>query len=182
MDIVKHLKKHTERIHSQLLNASIKERQLLKTTTLRFYFLLPDFENVVHQHLKITIDKDQLVSDIVEGHLEKYQKAVEKSNAEIDEYGDDFEELEQMEIFILEAFENATSSSEDIHSLEKLFTGIIDVLDYYENFSDRPEYWNSLLEKELSFQIELLNLLKSPEDFDSFIYQKRYEDVDFSEI
>ncbi|MFN0254139.1 hypothetical protein [Pedobacter ureilyticus] len=182
MDIVKHLKKHTEQIHSQLLNTSVEERMLLKTITLRFYFLLPDFDNIVRKCLKINIDKDQLVSDIIDGHLEKYQKPVKKSNAEIDEYADDFEEAEQMEIFILDAIDNATSSVADLPSLERLFLGIIDVLDYYENFSDQPEYWNGLLDKELPFQIEFLNSIKSPENVDSFSYQKRYEDVDFSEV
>lgn len=181
MDIVKHLTKHTEHIHSQLLNTSVEERKLLKTITLRFYFLLPDFDNIVRKCLKIVIDKDQLVSDIIEGQVEKYQNAVKKSNAEIDEYADDFEEAEQMEIFIINAIDNATSSVPDLASLERLFLGIIDVLDYYENFSDRPD-WNGLLEKELPFQIELLNSIKSPENLDSYIYQKRYEEVDFSEV
>lgn len=181
MDIVKHLTKHTEHIHSQLLNTSVEERKLLKTITLRFYFLLPDFDNIVRKCLKIVIDKDQLVSDIIEGYVEKYQYAVKKSNAEIDEYADDFEEAEQMEIFIIDAIDNATSSVADVASLERLFLGIIDVLDYYENFSDRPD-WNGLLEKELPFQIELLNSIKSPENLDSYIYQKRYEEVDFSEV
>lgn len=182
MDIVKHIKKHTEYIHSQLLNTSVEERKLLKIVTLGFYFLLPDFENIVHQHIKIEIDKNQLISDINEGNLEKYQKAIEKSIAETDEYSDDYEELEPIEIFILDAFGSATSDLESLNSLEGLFSGIIDVLDYYENFSDHPEYWNSLLEKELPFQIELLNSIKTPKNLDSFIYQKRYVDADFNEV
>jgi len=82
----------------------------------------------------------------------------------------------------LEAFADATSDLDDVKSLERLFYGIIDALDYYENFSDSPEYWNNLLEKELTFQTEVLNTLKSHDTFDISIYQKQYINVSFDEL
>lgn len=182
MDIVKHIKQHTEYLHTELITTSPEQRQRLKIIALDFYFLLPGFENVISKYIKIDIDKNQLMSDIGNGNVTNYQKAIEKSNAETDEYSDDFEEAEPIEIFILDAFANATSDIDDLNSVEGLFTGIIDTLDYYENFSDNPQYWNDSLEKEVAFQTEILNKLKSQKIFDISGYQKRYENVEFNEV
>ncbi|TDX87288.1 hypothetical protein [Epilithonimonas xixisoli] len=182
MDIVKHIKQHTENLHTELSKSSAEQRKNLKLATLGFYFHLPDFENVISKYIKIDIDKNQLISDISKGNLENYQKAIEKSLAETDEYSDDYEEPESIEIFILEAFGSATSDLKDLNSLEGLFAGIIDVLDYYENFSDNPEYWNTSLEKEVAFQNEILNMIKTQDNFDTSIYLKQYNDVKFEKL
>lgn len=63
-----------------------------------------------------------------------------------------------------------------------LFIGVIDTLDYYENFSDKPEFWNNLLEKEVKFQNEIIIQLELKQVFDALMYQKRYENVDFDEL
>lgn len=182
MDIVKHIKQHNENLQSGLIATSPEQRQSLKVTTLGFYALLPDFEEVVRKYTKIDIDNKQLIYNIKNENVENYRKACFNSSAEIDPYSDDFEELEQIEIFILDAFENLVSETENLESLIGLFIGIIDTLDYYENFSDNPEYWNDLLEKEVEFQDEILNSLKMNGTFDTSIYEKRYENVDFSEL
>lgn len=182
MDIVRHIQQHYENLHIELSKSSSEQKKNLKVATLSFYFLLPDFEEIIRKYIRIDIDKKQLTSDIKNRNVEKYQKAIEKNNAEIDEYSDEFEEAEPIEIFILDAFENATSDLDDLKSLEALFYGIIDTLDYYENFSDNPEYWNNILEKEVAFQNEILNTIKTKDIFDTSIYQIRYENVEFSEL
>ncbi len=182
MDIVKHIKQHTENLQNGLIATSSEQRQNLKVAALGFYALLPDFEEVVRKYIKIYFDNKQLISDIKNENVENYRKACDKSNAEIDPYSDDFEELEQIEIFILGAFENLVSETENIGSLVGLFIGIIDTLDYYENFSDQPEYWNDLLEKEVAFQNEILTTLKTKGTFNTSIYQKRYGDVEFIDL
>lgn len=182
MDIVKHIKRHCENLQIELSKSSTEHRKSLKLATLGFYFLLPNFEEVIKKYIKIDMDRQQLISDIKNKNVENYQKAIEKSNAETDEYSDDFEEAEPIEIFILDAFANATSNLADLNSLEGLFTGIIDTLDYYENFSDNPEYWNNCLEKEVAFQTEILSMIKTQHTFDTSIYQKRYNDVEFNKI
>jgi len=182
MDIVKHINQHTETLQNRLTTASPEQRQNLKVATLGFYFLLPDFEEIISKYIKVDIDKTQLASDISIGNIKNHQKASEKSNAEIDVYADNYEEPEQIEIIILEAFENAVSDIENTGGLLGLFIGIIDTLDYYENFSDEPEYWNELLEKELAFQNKIMNMLKTQELFGTSIYQKRYAKVEFSKL
>lgn len=182
MDIVKYIKQHTENLQNALVETSPEQRQKLKMTTLGFYFLLPDFEKVISKYIKIDIDRKQLAADIQQEATKIYQNASEKSNAEIDEYSADYEEPEQIEIFILDAFDNAVSDSKYTESLVGLFIGIIDTLDYYESFSEQPEYWNDLLEKEVEFQNGILTTLKTNGTFDSSIYQNRYEKVEFSEL
>ena len=178
MDIVK----YEETIKKGLMGSSFEQRRSLTIALLGFYFQLPDFEDVVSKFTKISINKNQLVSDIANGNIENYQKALEKSNAELDEYSDDYEELAATEVFILEAFENAIDDFKSTGGLFQLFIRIIDTLDYYEQFSDEPEFWNSLLEKEVDFQKEILATLKSQDVFDTSIYQKRYNNIDFSKL
>lgn len=165
-----------------LVVTSPEQRQNLKIATLGFYFLLPDFEKIISKYINIDIDKKQLISDIQREYTKIYQNASKKSKAEIDEYSDDYEEPVPIEIFILDVFDNATSDRENLESLTRLFTGIIDTLDYYENFSDEPEYWNNLLEKEITLQNEILTTLKKKETFDTAIYQKRYGNVEFNQL
>lgn len=182
MDIVKHIKQHTKNVQNGLILALPEQRQNLKITALGFYMLLPDFEKVISKYIKIDIDKNQLISDIKNEHIAYYQREIEKSNAEIDVYSDDYEEPEQIEIFILGAFDHIVSDTNDTKNLVGLLIGIIDTLDYYENFSDKPKYWNDLLEKEVAFQNEILNNIKSQEVFDTSIYQKRYNKVEFTSL
>ena len=182
MDIVKHIKQHTENLHKGFSSALPEQRQILKVVALDFYFLLPKFEEVISKYIKIDLTKNQLISDIKNRNIEKHQKASEKSNAEVDQYSDEYEEPEQLEMFILVAFDNSVSDTKNIDSLAGLFIGILNTLDYYENFSDEPEYWNELLEKEVAFQNEILSILKMHGAFDTSIYQKRYSNVKFSEL
>ncbi|MCW3170017.1 hypothetical protein OMO38_15945 [Chryseobacterium sp. 09-1422] len=182
MDIVKYIKQHTENLQNGLAHTSTEQRQDLKVTTLGFYALLPNFQEVVSKYIKIDFDIKQLISDIKNENVENYRKQCEKSNAEIDVYSEDYEEPEQLEIFILDAFENSVSETKNIESLVGLLIGVIDTLDYYENFSDEPEYWNDLLEKEVGFQNEILTILKTKGTFNTSIYQNRYENVEFSEL
>ena len=182
MDIVKHIKQHTEKLQNRLVETSPEQRQNLKVIALGFYALLPDFEEAISKYIKMDVNEKQLISDIKNGNVDNYRKAFEKSYAETDPYLDDFEELEQIEIFILDAFENLVSETNNTESLVGLFIGIIDTLDYYENFSENPEYWNDLLEKEITFQNEILATLKTKVTIDTSIYQKRYENVEFGEF
>lgn len=182
MDIVKHIKQHTENLQNGLIAISSEQKQNLKVIALGFYALLPNFEEVVSKYIKIQIDHEQLIADIKNENVENYRKESKKINAEVDVYADDYEEPEQIEIFILDAFDNLVSDTKNIESLVGLFIGIIDTLDYYENFSDEPEYWNNLLDKEVAFQNEILNALKIKEIIDPSIYQKRYVDVEFNDI
>ncbi|MCT2406072.1 hypothetical protein NZD88_00710 [Chryseobacterium antibioticum] len=179
MDIVKHISQHTKSLIERLDGSSLEQRKSLTVAILGFYYQLPNFEETLHKYLYIRIKKQQLIADIYNGHLQNYQAAIEKSNAIVDVYADNYEEPEPIELFILDAFAGITSDLKLSANVVPLFIGIIDTLDYYENFSDQPEFWNNLLEKEVAFQNEIINQLKSKQAFDAAIYKNRYENVSF---
>ncbi|WP_034762996.1 hypothetical protein [Chryseobacterium gregarium] len=181
MDIVKHIKQHTEHLQKELKNYSAGQRADLKAATLGFYFQLPGYEEVIGRYLGISIDRKQLIDDIYRENVNNYHKVIEKINAETDVYSDDYEEPDPVEIFMLSSFDNAVSGLEKTESSVGLCIGIIDTLDYYENFSNQPAYWNALLEKEVAFQNEMLKALKSQNDYDISVYHKRYHHVEFGE-
>lgn len=91
----------------------------------------------------------------------------------MDEYADDYEEAAAMEIFMVGAFSRAVANLQNTGNVVRLFVDIINVLDYYENFSDNPVFWNSLLVKEMEAQLEILTQLKAKPLFDSSIYEER---------
>lgn len=182
IDIVKYINKHTESLQKGFANLSIEQVTQLKLMALGFYFQLPQSKTIIERYINSPIDKEKLIEDIVKGSTSSYQEIMEKSIAALDEYADDYEELEQIPIFILDAFENAIADHKKKESVVGLFLDIINTLDYYENFSEEPDYWNELLEKEVAFQSELLLQLESQVPLDTAIYEKRYKKVGFTDL
>ncbi|BAP30965.1 type I modular polyketide synthase [Chryseobacterium sp. StRB126] len=182
MDIVKHISQHSRNLIDGLMHSSLEQRKNLTIALLGFYSQLPNFKETLHQYLHINIKKRQLISDIRTGHLQNYVDAIEISNAEADVYADNYEEPEPIELLILYAFAGITSDLKFSAPLVPLLIGIIDTLDYYENLSDRPEFWHQLLEKEVQFQNEILIQLRSEQTFHASIYEKRYEHVEFTHL
>lgn len=182
MDIVNQINPHIKRLNEGLAHSSFEQRKSLTIAILSVYFKLYNFEETIKKHIGININKVQLISDISNNNVHHYKETIEKSNAEIDVYADDYEELEQIEVFILDGFTNAVSDLTITEHLVSLFIGIIDLLDYYENFSDTPEFWNNLLEKEVEFQNDILIKIKSGQTFDLSIYQKRYKEIEFDKL
>jgi hypothetical protein len=182
MDIVKQIDQHTKNLVDGLVSSSLEQRKSLAISILGFYYQLPKFEETIHKYIGIKVKRNQLFLDIINGHIENYLETIEKSNVAIDVYADTYEEPEPIEIFMLDAFASGTSDLKFTTKIVALFIGIIDTLDYYENFSDRPEFWNNLLEKEVEFQKEVLIQLGSKQAFDASMYQKRYKNVNFDEL
>ena len=182
MDIVKQIDQHTKSLNDGLVSSSLEQRKSLAISILGFYFQLSKFRETIHKYIGIKVKSNQLIADINKGNIENYQEAIEKSNADVDVYADNYEEPEPIEIFMLDAFDSATSDLKFTTRIVALFIGIIDALDYYENFSDRSEFWNNLLEKELEFQNDILIQLGLKQAFDASMYQNRYENVDFDEL
>jgi hypothetical protein len=182
MDIVKHISQHTRNLIEGLVHSSLEQRKSLVIALLGFYSQLPNFKGTLNQYLHININKRQLISDIRTGHLQIYLEAIEKSNADADVYADNYEEPEPIELLILDAFAGMTSDLKFSTPLVPLLIGIIDTLDYYENFSNRPEFWHQLLEKKVQFQNEILIQLRSGLVLQASMYEKRYEYVKFNQL
>lgn len=182
IDIVQHIKQHSEGLKEGFANLSLEQVKQLKLMALNFYFLLPGAKIVIEQYIHSPLDKEKLIADILNDNTTHYQEIMEQATAAVDEYADEYEELEQLPIFILNAFDHAVAEHTKTESLVELFLGIINTLDYYENFSEEPKYWNRQLEEEVTFQIELLQQLKTLAILDTSIYADRYRGVDFVEL
>lgn len=182
MDIVNHIKKHTESLQNGFESLSADQIKALKLMALGFYFKLPHWQKVIEQYTNIPIDKQKLVQEINEVSTTAYQEVMEKRTAEMDEYAEDYEELEQITIFILNAFENAVADNHITECAVSMYLDIINTLDYYENFSEDPDYWHQLLEQEVEFQSALLTELPSPIKLNMATYEERYREVEFPNL
>ncbi len=182
MEIVKHIKKHTESLQKGFEKLSIDQIKQLKILALGFYFKLPHWQEVIEGYIKSPINKKKLIEDILDDSATSYKEIIEKCTAEVDEYADDYEEMEQVTIFILNAFENSVTENTRKDSLVEMYLDIINTLDHYENFSEEPEYWNQILEKEVEFQSELLVQLQSQMRLDLNTYDERYRNIKFPDL
>lgn len=88
IDIVKHIKNHTENLHKGFKNLSVEQVKQLKLMALVFYFKLPRWQLVIEQYIKSPIDKEKLIDDIIKESTTSYQEIMEKSTTEVDEYAD----------------------------------------------------------------------------------------------
>ncbi|TJZ61510.1 hypothetical protein FAZ15_09985 [Sphingobacterium olei] len=75
---------------------------------------------VIEQSIKYPIDKEKLIDDLIKESTSSYQEIMEKSTADVDEYVDDYEELEQIPIFILDAVSNPQLLQISIIMLHKM--------------------------------------------------------------
>jgi hypothetical protein len=177
MNILEEYQKHCAFLQTQLSNKSETEKQTLRLTLLNFCFLIPNFEKLVAQHISITLNKTEFVSDIIQNNMESYRSAVTKAEEAIDEYTEDYEELDTIEILTLSMFD-AILLEDSSQSVFQLFNGIIELLDYYQQFSDRPNYWNTILAEELQRQKELL----ATPVVDANYYTEVYKNISFETL
>lgn len=181
IDIVSVIKQHTDHLTQGLGPSSISQRKDLVVALVHFFFQLPGALDVIKHHFSMDVEIDQIANDILNENTKQYHEAIEKANAKLDPYADDYEELEPIEAFILDNFSNAVEDLNNPTIVVSLFIGVINTLDYYEGFSEDPVFWNRLLEKEVEFQNGIITLIKSGNSFDHSAYFNRYKNVDFGE-
>ncbi len=178
-DIVSIISKHTALLENNLKELYPLQNKRIAFAFAQFYFLLPDVTECLENRLGIRTTKDQFIKDLENNTIWYIKEALEKYDAETDEYADDFVELEPMEVNILSGLENCIYSLEKPQNVISNFLLIIDIIDYYENFSDKPEYWNRLLEEEIQIQREITERMANGEIPEENLYYERYKNVDF---
>ncbi|MBW1657949.1 hypothetical protein [Flavobacterium quisquiliarum] len=178
-DIVSIISKHTAFLEDQLKQINANQRKSIAIAFAQFYFLLPDVTECLEEHLNVKITKEQFIADLKNDNLQYLKEALQKYDNDIDPYSEDFVELEPIEINILSGLENCIYNPEKPQNAPSNFLLIIDILDYYENFSDNPEYWNKLLEEEIQFQREITERMANGEIPEENLYYERYKNVDF---
>lgn len=181
-DIVSVISKHTIFLETQLKQIKANQGKNIAIVFAQFYFLLPDVTECLEEHLNVKITKEQFIDDLENDNLQYLKEALQKYDNDTNPYSEDFVELEPMEINILSGLENCIYNTEKPQNATSNFLLIIDILDYYENFSDKPEYWNRLLEEEIQFQKEIAEKLSNGENLNENVYFERYKNVSFDEI
>lgn len=181
-DIVSVISKHTAFLENKLLQLDLSQRKSIGKAFIRLFFLLPNAKECIKHNLKIEIEEDKILSDLENNNLQYFKDALKNYNAEIDEYADNFEELEPMEINIISGFENCVNAFQKSEYALYNFLLLIDILDYYENFSENREYWNNILKEEIEFQQRIAEQISNGESIEENIYLERYKNIPFEDI
>ena len=182
MNIVQIIDQHTFALKRAIEQASLIQRKSLVIAIFGFYQRLPHFESIIERHYQIRIDNKQLLKDIELENLSVYQSQIKQANASVDEYAEDYEELEATQMIALDAFSMMVSNQKNSKNLVALFSGIIEVLDYYENFSEDSAYWHQILEQEITFQKQIMNEISENVIVDESIYVQRYQAIEFPDL
>ncbi|MDN5490869.1 MAG: hypothetical protein L0G57_11040 [Acinetobacter sp.] len=182
MDIVKIIDQHSFALRQAIEQASLEQRKSLVKAVFAFFEKLPTFQSAIEQNYQIKIDKKQLFHDIDQENLIDYQKQIRQLNALVDEYADDYEELAAIEVISLDAFFLMVSNQNKSQHLVALFNAMIEVLDYYENFSENSIYWNEVLEKEILLQEQIIKQIATHIIFDESIYCVHYQTIEFPDL
>lgn len=182
MNIVQIIDQHTFALKRAIELASVAQRKSLVIAIFGFYQRLPHFENIIERHYQIRIDNKQLFKDIEQENLSTYQNQIKLANAAVDEYAEDYEELEVTQMIALDVFSMMVSNQKNSKNLVALFSSVIEVLDYYENFSEDPAFWNQILEQEITFQKQIMNEISENVIVDESIYAQRYQHIEFPDL
>ena len=182
MNIVQIIDQHTFALKRAIEQVSLIQRKSLVIAIFGFYQRIPHFENIIERHYQIRIDNKQLFKDIELENLSAYQSQIKQANANIDEYAEDYEESEATQMIVLDAFSMMVLNQKDSKKLLALFSGMIELLDYYENFSEDPAFWHQILEQEIIFQEKIMNEISEHIIFDDSIYTKRYQHIEFPDL
>lgn len=181
-DILSILTQHTAFLEDNLKKLDLNQKRSIGSAFAKFYLSLPNATKCIQEHLKIKITKEQLIQDLLNDNVQYFKDAIKKHNDETDPYAADFVELEPIEIFILGGLENCVNCLKKSHVSRSNFLLIIDILDYCENFSDQPEYWNHLLEDEILFQQKIVKQIAAGEILEENLYYERYKEVNFDAV
>lgn len=181
-DIVSIISKHTAFLEDKLKQLDSSQRKSIGKAFIRLYFLLPETAECIEHHLKIKIQEDTLLNEVENNNLQYFKDALKNYSISIDPYADDFEELEIMEINIISGLENCINSAEKPEYAVYNFLLLIDILDYYQNFSESPQHWNNLLKEEIEFQQKIVEQISKGEIMDENSYFDRYKNTPFNEI
>ncbi|WP_149205919.1 hypothetical protein [Flavobacterium johnsoniae] len=181
-DIVSVISKHTAFLEDKLKQLDLNQRKSIGKAFIPFYFLLPETVECIEHHLKIKISESKLIEGLENNTLQYFKDALKNYSIYIDPYADDFEELEPIEIDIICGLENCINSIEKEEYITYNFLLLIDILYYYQDFSENPEYWNNLLKEEIDFQQKIVEQISNGTVIDESIYFERYKEVKFDEI
>ena len=182
-DIVKQIDNYLNALKVDLSELSQKDRCFFSVWCMRIVLKLPNAITIINNTYKLNLTDEGLLEHILSAkNIGHYELLIKKSLDEMEEYADDFVEMEQLDIFVLAGFEQCIKGVNNSDDLVYAAENLINILDFYEQFTDEQEYWNNLLEQEFIGQKEFVDdILKGkPVNIDS--YHEFYENVNFESL
>ncbi len=178
MDILDVFETHCQQLQKKIADKTLDEINLLIISVLKFYLQFSEFNDIIKKHIFIDLSQKKFLEDLKTDNLEFYRIADKKAFDELDQDDEEsYVEYDSMELLLLSGFEYSLHENRE-EALFYLFDGIINILDFYEQFSDRAEYWNKILAEELANQLQLLDNSEIDLDF----YKKKYDKMAFEKI
>ena len=182
VDILNEIEGHKLTIHKNIKKLPQAKIYILSAWICKFLLRLPNAVKILNKYIKITDDENTIIQKIINGNIHDYEKLFEEFS-KIDVYDENFEELEQLEIIILAGIDSCIKGLNDPNMLVgSLVDIIINLFDYYEQFSEKPEYWNKLKKEEMEIQKKYTEELSREVFLTIETYHEKYNLVDFGKI
>jgi hypothetical protein len=168
-DFIKEYNKHQTFLKEHIELLSEKQKKEIVVALIHFCFILPNFRELVKEHIDLEVPLDRFLNNFEAQNLEAYTIASATALDDEKPYADDFEEWDTLDLLVLNMFDYLLIEDR-AQSVLRMLNGVIELLDYYQQFSDRPQYWGHLLQTELLRQKEILKSEKVRPDLYTIVY------------
>ncbi|PCE62529.1 hypothetical protein [Sediminicola luteus] len=169
MDFLKEYNKHQSYLKEHINLQSERQKKEIVVALIHFCFILPSFKGLVKEHIGREVQLDRFLDDFEAQNLDEYTVASAKALGDEDPYADDFKEWDPLDLLVLNMFDYLLIEDRT-QCVLRILNGVIELLDYYHQFSDRPQYWSHLLQTELLRQKEILKSEKVRYDLYTKVY------------
>jgi len=176
------IKAHNKFLKEASQKLSNEDKHMFALWCMDFLLRLPDTVEIINRNNGLNETEDNLMHNMRRGNVEAYYNAIEKVLSEMDEYAEDYEEIDSFEIEILSLFDYCVSTiyQPDKSTIYPCGEGVINILDYYEQFTDKPEIWSELLEKEAYNQHRFIDDLINKRVVSNTKYHDIYDNIEFA--
>lgn len=176
--------KHMEFMEDASRKITSDNKLIFVRWCLNFLSKMPNRLEYIIDFYKLSDTPQSLLKNILSTDKAKeYLQRINESLDAMDEYADDFEVIDAPEIHILGLFETSARSVCNIKeaSIAICAEYIINILDFHVEFSDNPDLWSELLDKEMENQKLFVNDLINNREVSETKYHEIYDNVDFND-
>jgi hypothetical protein len=182
IDIMKEINNHKSILSNNIKNMNKEKIGVLSAWICNFLLELPNAIISLNNIIKINDSKNMIIKNILNKNIKKYKELFKNYYNETNEYDENYENINQIEITIIGGFELCIKGLTEEHLLIDALVQIINLLDYCEQFSENKEYWNNLIEKEVEIQRKYTEELSKNMVLTIETYREIYKGVKFNII
>ncbi|MFV0328621.1 MAG: hypothetical protein ACK5KL_02170 [Dysgonomonas sp.] len=175
------IKAHNQFLKEASQKLLIEDKRLFALWCMDFLLRLPDALQIINKYNNLNETEESLMQNLAKGNVAKYQEAIEKTLNDMDEYADDYEEIDYPDIEILSLFDHCVCTIYQLakSTIQPCGEGVINLLDYYEQFAEEPGIWTELLEREITNQHKFVDDLINKIEVYETKYHEIYDNVNF---